>query len=161
MAKKRASAQSMAQRRSNNGIWLDHATIVEEDFAWLESVERLILWNVHVPVGFLARLDKLWWLDIRGGSAPDLSVARGATKLRYLSVNQVRGMRDLSTVRDMLKLRYVAFYGLPQVRTFNATNFPLLPGDSTSTRPTGFASEVDREEAASLGYQLVPESPST
>lgn len=117
MAKTRASAQSVAKRRSNNGFWLDHAKIIEDDFAWLASVERLILWNVQVPSGFLARLSKLWWLDIRGGSASDLDVARGASKLRYLAVNQVRGMQDLSATEEMLSLRYIDLYGLAQMKT--------------------------------------------
>jgi hypothetical protein len=118
MAKKRSSARSVAQPRSHNGFSIDHAEIVEDDLAWLGSVERLSLWNVKIPSGFLARLRKLWWLDIRGGSAGDLNVACGATGLRYLAVNQVRGMQDLSAVGRMLKLRYVFFYGLPQVKTF-------------------------------------------
>ena len=117
MSKKLAPARTVARPRNNNGFWLDHAKIVEEDFAWLASVERLILWNVQVPSGFLARLNKLWWLDIRGGSASDLNVARGATKLQYLAVNQVRGMRDLSAISEMLSLRYVDFYGLTRVAT--------------------------------------------
>lgn len=117
MAKKPAPAKSVAQRRSKTNVWIDHAEICEEDYEWLASVERLTLWNVLVPAGFLARLGKLWWLDIRGGSASDLEVARGATKLRYLAVNQVRGMRDLSVVAEMLKLRYIFFYGLPRVKT--------------------------------------------
>jgi hypothetical protein len=116
MSRKLVPARSIAQPRSNSGIWLDHAKIVDEDFEWLASVERLTLWNVQVPAGFLARLDKLWWLDIRGGSAGDLRVARGATKLRYLAVNQVRGMHDLSDVGEMLQLQYIDYYGLPQVK---------------------------------------------
>jgi hypothetical protein len=74
-----------------------------------------MLWNVNVPPGLLAKLDKLWWLDIRGGSATDLRVAKGASNLQYLAVNQVRGMRDLSVVSEMTKLRYLNLYGLPQV----------------------------------------------
>lgn len=119
MTRRLAPARSVAKQRSNNGLWMDHARIVEEDYAWLASVERLILWNVQIPTEFLARLKKLWWLDIRGGSASDLCVARGASKLRYLAVNQVRGMQDLSAVSEMLELRYLAFYGLSQV-----TNLP-------------------------------------
>jgi hypothetical protein len=115
MTKKRDSARSVAKTRSNNGFWLDHAEIVDADYEWLASVERLILWNVVVPPGFLARLKQLWWLDIRGGSAPDLQIARGATRLRYLAVNQVRGLRDLSIIPEMVSLRYIDLYGLPHV----------------------------------------------
>ncbi len=115
MKYRRAPALSVAKKRAHNGYWLDHAEIGEADFEWLASVERLILWNVSVPPGFLARLEKLWWLDVRGGSASDLQVARGCARLQYLEVNQVRGMRDLSVVSEMVKLRYISLYGLPRV----------------------------------------------
>ncbi len=115
MTKKLAPAKEVAQTRSYNGLLIDHARIVEEDYIWLAAVERLTLWNVQVPKGFLASLQKLWWLDLRGGSAPDLSVAEGASKLRYLAVNQFRGMKDLSVVVEMLALRYLLLYGLPKV----------------------------------------------
>jgi hypothetical protein len=115
MKYRRAPALSVAKTRNRNGYWLDHAEIGEEDFEWLDSVERLILWNVSVPPGFLARLERLWWLDVRGGSASDLQMARGATRLQYLAVNQVREMRDLSVISEMVNLRYVFLYGLPHL----------------------------------------------
>ena len=115
MPKKRAPARNAARRQSDNGLFIDHAEIVEEDYEWLASVERLTLWNVAVPPGFLARLEKLWWLDVRGGSATDLQVARGATKLRYLAVNQIRGLCDLSVIHEMINLRYILLYGLSHV----------------------------------------------
>jgi hypothetical protein len=96
---------------------LDHAEINESDFEWLERVRRLTLWNVTVPPGFLARLTKLWWLDLRGGSAPDLDVAQGAAGLRYLAVNQVRGMRGLSLAAALPMLEYLDVYGLAQLTT--------------------------------------------
>jgi hypothetical protein len=102
MAKKRAPTVEVAKRRNNRVLWLDHVELLDEDFEWLALVERLTLWNVKVPTGLLARLDKLWWLDIRGGSAIDLEVAAGATKLQYLAVNQVRGLCDLAHVSDDL-----------------------------------------------------------
>lgn len=133
MTKRLAPARSVARPRGNNGLWLDHARIVDEDYTWLASVERLVLWNVEIPPGFIAGLDKLWWLDVRGGSASNLRMASGASKLRYLAVNQVRGMRDLSVVSEMLNLRYLALYGLPQV-----TNLPSF-------------SSHDKLEHASIG----------
>jgi len=115
MSQKRAPARTVAKRQSKGGYWIDHAEIVEDDLEWLAKGERLTLWNVHVPRGFLAQLDKLWWLDLRGGSAADVAVARGANKLRYLAVNQVRGLSDLSVVSELTNLRYLGFYGLPKV----------------------------------------------
>lgn len=81
----------------------------------MSKTERLTLWNVKAPPGLLASIKTLWWLDIRGGSAIDLSIAKGAKNLRYLAVNQVRGMCDLSVVVEMVALRYLSLYGLSKV----------------------------------------------
>jgi hypothetical protein len=121
MSKKRESARDVAKRRGDNAYWVNHAEIVEQDYEWLESAEKLTVWNVRIPAGFLARLSKLWWLDIRGGSATNLAVAKGAARLQYLGVNQIRGMRDLSVLSELTSLRYLDMYGLPQV-----TRFPSL-----------------------------------
>jgi len=114
MARKRP-AREVAQKRSHEGCWIDHAEIVEADFEWLETIERLTLWNVRVPKGFLAKLKRLWWLDIRGGSAIDLKILHGAKRLRYLAVNQIRGLSDLSVVSELLALRFIDLYGLRHV----------------------------------------------
>src|SRR5262249_7923137 len=55
------------------------------------------------------------WLDIRGGSASDLAVAKGADKLQYFAVNQVGGMCNLSLVSELVSLRYLDLYGLAKV----------------------------------------------
>ena len=94
---------------------LDHVELIDDDIEWLATTERLTLWNVKVPARLLPRLEKLWWLDIRGGSATDLAVAKGADKLQYLAVNQVRGMCDLSLISEMTHVRYIDLYGLPKV----------------------------------------------
>jgi hypothetical protein len=115
MAKKRPLTIEVCKRRNNRVLQLNHVELVDEDVEWLAVTERLTLWNVRVPPGLLARLEKLWWLDIRGGSATDLSVARGADKLQYLAVNQVRGMCDLSLISEMTTLRYLDLFGMPKV----------------------------------------------
>jgi hypothetical protein len=93
---KRARAKDVAQDRGAGVFWIDHAEILGEDYELLKSAERLTLWNVRVPTGFLARLRRLWWVDLRGGSASGLDIVVGADNLQYLAVNQVRGMRDLA-----------------------------------------------------------------
>jgi hypothetical protein len=115
MAKKRPPTIEACKRRSNRVLQLDHVELIDEDIEWLAVTEQLTLWNVRVPAGLLARIEKLWWLDIQGGSATDLGVAKGADNLQYLAVNQVRGMCDLSLVSEMAKLRYLDLYGLPKV----------------------------------------------
>lgn len=118
-ALKRRPALSVAQDHGDHSVYLHLAEIVEEDIEWLKSVECLTLWNVTIPCGFLARLKRLWWLDIRGGSGTNLETVRGANNLRYLAVNQVRGMRDVAIAGELPSLEYLDLYGLPQL-----TNLP-------------------------------------
>jgi hypothetical protein len=115
MAQKRPPSIEACKRRSNRVLRLNHVKLIDEDIEWLVTTERLTLWNVKVPAGLLARLEKLWWLDIRGGSSTDLAVAEGADKLQYLAVNQVRGMSDLSLISEMTTIRYLDLYGLPRL----------------------------------------------
>lgn len=115
MAKRRPPTIEACKRRNNRVLRLDHVELIVDDIEWLSATERLTLWNVKIPAGLLARIENLWWLDIRGGSASDLAVARGANNLQYLAVNQVRGMCDLSLVAEMVTLRYLDLYGLPRV----------------------------------------------
>jgi hypothetical protein len=115
MAKKRSHTIEACKRRNNRVLRLDHVELIDEDVEWLASTERLTLWNVKVPQGLLARIEKLWWLDIRGGSAIDLAVVQGADRLQYLAVNQVRGMCDLAVVSELVALRYLFLYGLPKL----------------------------------------------
>ncbi len=111
----RAPARQVARFRNDVDVWIDHAALADADLEWLAQVEKLTLWNVAMPAGFLASLSRLWWLDIRGGSAGKLDQPIGCGSLRYLCVNQVRGMRDLSAVAELSSLEYLQLYGLPQV----------------------------------------------
>ena len=115
MATRKRPAAEVVKDRGEGALWLDHAVITDDDYAWLKNARRLTLWNVDVPDRFLARLPKLWWVDLRGGSAPDLRAVRGCAKLRYLQVNQVRGMRSLSLLTTFKKLSLLSLYGLPHV----------------------------------------------
>lgn len=115
MRRKRPTAIEAYKQKDNRVLLLDHVELIEEDIVWLSKTERLTLRNVKAPAGLLARIETLWWLDIRGGSATDLSIAKGAESLQYLGVNGVRGMTDLSLVGDMLSLRYLRLHGGPNV----------------------------------------------
>jgi hypothetical protein len=115
MAKKRPATIEACKRQNNRVLRLNHVELIDEDIEWLSKTERLTLWNVKVTVGLLARIETLWWLDVRGGSATDLAVASGAKNLQYLAVSQVRGMCDLSLVSEMAGLRYLNLHGLARV----------------------------------------------
>lgn len=112
---KLARARDVAKWRSDNKIWIDHAVLVRDDLEWLRPVDRMTLWAVKVPPGILAELPHLRWLDLRGGSGESLAVAEGCSRLRYLQVNQVRGMRDLDLLSSLIDLELLSLYGLPKV----------------------------------------------
>lgn len=96
-------------------VWIDHAYLGESDLEWLAPVERLTVWNVLIPRGFLIKLRRLWWLDIRGGSGTNLAIIKEASRLRYLSINQIRGLHDLSAITGLRRLEFLSVYGLPKV----------------------------------------------
>lgn len=112
-----ATAEVSARWHSPTEVRLDHTSLSGDDTGWLSGIEWLTLWSVKVPQGFLASLPRLRYLDIRGGSAPSLAAVEGCTALRYLQVNQVRGLTDLSAVPALHELLMLSLYGLPKVQT--------------------------------------------
>jgi hypothetical protein len=101
--------------REHNMYWIDHATVEPGDLKLLAGTAGLTLWNVKLPPGFLRRLKRLWWLDVRGGTGRDLSFV-DAPRLRYLQVNQVRGLTDVSAIGKLTQLELLSLYGLPKVK---------------------------------------------
>ncbi|WP_456789525.1 hypothetical protein [Cellulomonas sp. P5_C5] len=112
-----AGAQDQADWRSADELWLDHATLRPADATWLEPVRSLTLWAVKVPDGLLASLPNLEYLDLRGGTGVSVAPAEGCRRLRYLQVNQVRGVTDLAVVPTLTSLELLSLYGLPRVET--------------------------------------------
>ncbi|EAQ00489.1 hypothetical protein JNB_09959 [Janibacter sp. HTCC2649] len=114
-------ASEVARWRSQDDVWIDHATLVDSDEEWLRSAKRVTLWAVKHPVDFLARLPRLEFLDIRGGSGASISRVSGCRALRVLVVNQVRGMSDLTAIGQLATLELLSLYGLPRVQSLPST----------------------------------------
>lgn len=114
MAKK-GRARDLARGRGTAEVWIDHAVIEPSDFDWLAPVRRLTLWAVDSPDGLLANLPNLDWLDVRGGSGASADFVMGCDRLRYLQINQVRGLSDVSAVGGLENLELLSLYGLPKV----------------------------------------------
>lgn len=117
MGTPRRTAEESAQWRSDEAVWLDHAILADADLQWLEPVRRLTLWAVKTPSDFFRRLPALEWLDVRGGSGQSADFVEGCAGLRYLAINQVRGLSDLSMIANLPNLELLSLYGLPQVRS--------------------------------------------
>jgi hypothetical protein len=110
-------AKAAARWRAGDAVWLDHATLAERDLEWLRPVRRLTLWAVKTPPDFFRQLGSLEWLDIRGGSGQSADAVRGCRGLRYLAINQVRGLSNLDAITDLAKMELLNLYGLPRVRS--------------------------------------------
>jgi hypothetical protein len=110
------SARESANWFGDRGtVWLDHVTLAESDREWLADVTSATFWNVKFPEGFLSRLSRLEYLDIRGGSGGNAEFVSGCRALKCLTINQVRGMTDLSAIENLTSLRYLSLFGLPKV----------------------------------------------
>lgn len=120
MSGSRAAAE-VARWRSEDDVWIDHATLIDSDADWLRPVKRLTLWAVKQPVDILARLPRLEFLELRGGSGASISQVAGCRALRVLVVNQVRGMSDLSAIGQLAALELLSLYGLPRVLSLPST----------------------------------------
>lgn len=108
--------QKSYRRLSDGAVFLDHTSLSEADLEWLSPVERLTLWNVKVAPGLLNRLPRLWWLDWRGGGAKQgLDQIADCGGLRYLSLNQIRGLGEIGFVKNLTSLEMVNLYGLTSV----------------------------------------------
>lgn len=83
----------------------------------MHEVRRLTVWAVKHPPGFFAKLPSLQWLDVQGGSGESTSFVEGCQDLRYLNLNQILGLTDLSAIEGLVRLEYLSIYGQPRVET--------------------------------------------
>ena len=113
---KTSIAREKAKDIGSAGVWIDHAKLTIEDLNWLVDVERLTLWNVSVPENFFKSMPSLWWVDWRGGSAKqDIGQIGDCKSLRYLSLNQIRGLSDVEFISQLTCLELLNLYGLSKL----------------------------------------------
>lgn len=103
--------------RADGSVWISHRRLGRADLDRLRDVSHLTMWNVPISEGFLAELAHLRWLDLRGGSAPDLGCLVGSAGLRGLVINQVRGLRDARVIESLTSLELLSLYGLARLET--------------------------------------------
>lgn len=108
----RAAAASW---RGQDALWLDHVSLRTDDVEWMASARWLTLWAVTTPAGLLSSLPHLEFLELRGGSGSSLDTVDGCQRLRFLGVNQVRGLVDLSVIPTLGSLELLSLYGQPKV----------------------------------------------
>lgn len=110
-----SSARGSARWTSDTAVWLDHVTLRDEDLSWLGAATSVTAWAVRTPIGFWSRLPLLERLDVRGGTALRADFVGGCAGLRWLQINQVRGIEDLGALLSLDVLEFLSLYGLPRV----------------------------------------------
>ena len=108
-------AKAAAVWRDGDDLSLDHVALKAEDQEWLAPARWLTLWAVKLPDGLLASLPHLEFLDLRGVSGTSLGAVDGCRHLRFLQVNQVRGVSDLDLLPTLTSLELLSLYGQPKV----------------------------------------------
>jgi len=82
----------------------------------LTNLEELTLRSVTIPsLEPLAKLSKLWWLDIKLGGTRNLTGLQSLTGLKYLELWRIRGFDDLNPVSDLSGLQYLFLEDLSRV----------------------------------------------
>ena len=104
--------------RPDGSVFISHRNVKLAELDQLASVRHLTLWNVTFDSGApIAKLEKLQWLDIRGGTRQDLSVLEGCDQLAGVQINQVRNLTDISVLSELTGLRILSLYGLSSLMT--------------------------------------------
>lgn len=111
-----ASARDRARWTSDKAVRVDHVALTDADLEWLSPAHSVTAWAVRVQGSLWSKLPMLERLDIRGGSGTSADQVAGCASLRWLQINQVRGLSDLKAISGLNQLEFLSLYGLPQVR---------------------------------------------
>ena len=84
--------------------------------AELQELEELTLRSISTPdLEYLARLPRLWSLDIKLGGIRNLSAIAGRENIKYLELWQIRGLSDISFISCLTGLQLIFLQALRNV----------------------------------------------
>src|SRR5581483_4421786 len=93
-----------------------------EVMADLQALEDVTLRSISTPgIEYVARLPRLWSLDIKLGGIQNLSAIADNHSIKYLELWQIRGLSDISVISSLSGLQYVFLQALR-----NVTSIPDL-----------------------------------
>lgn len=82
----------------------------------LTNLRELVLRSLRLDdLAFLRRLPQLWSLDLKLGSASDLSALEGLEELKYLELWQIKGLADTSFISTLTGLEALFLQSLRRV----------------------------------------------
>jgi hypothetical protein len=87
-----------------------------EVIADLQELEDVTLRSISTPgIEYVARLPRLWSLDIKLGGIQDLSAIAGKESIKYLELWQIRGLSDIRVVSSLSGLQYLFLQALRNI----------------------------------------------
>ena len=88
----------------------------------LQELEDVTLRSISTfGIDYVARLPRLWSLDIKLGGIQDLSAIADKQSIKYLELWQIRGLSDISVISSLSGLQYLFLQALR-----NVTSIPDL-----------------------------------
>jgi len=119
---KKPRLDGLRQFRSLRTLYIEGQQNGIDVIADLQELEDVTLRSISTPgVEYVARLPRLWSLDIKLGGIHDLSAIAGKLSIKYLELWQIRGLSDISVVSSLSGLQYLFLQALR-----NITSIPDL-----------------------------------
>jgi hypothetical protein len=119
---RKASLAPLNRFRSLRVLYIEGHSKDIEVLDGLRELEDVTLRSITTPdLKWLARLPRLWSLDIKLGGIRSFEGILGKESLKYLEVWQVRELRDIGVVAVLPRLQNVFLQSLPHV-----TSLPTL-----------------------------------
>lgn len=119
---KKPSLAPLSKFRSLRVLYLEGQSKDIEVLSELPDLEDVTLRSITTPdLTYLARLSKLWSLDIKLGGIRNFKGIEGKQSIKYLELWQVRDLHDINVVEALPGLQNLFLQSLPHVESL-----PLL-----------------------------------
>ena len=83
----------------------------------LQELEEVTLRSISTPnLEYVARLPRLWWLDIKLGGIKSLSAIHGRENIKYLELWQIRDLSDINVISSLAGLQSLFLQSLRNVK---------------------------------------------
>jgi hypothetical protein len=116
---KRPSLSPLKKFRSLHTLYVEGHIKDIDVLSDLLELQDVTLRSVTTPdLHYLARLPKLWSLDVKLGGIRGFEGIQGKPSIKYLELWQVRGLRDIDVVGTLPGLQNLFVQSLPHVERF-------------------------------------------
>jgi hypothetical protein len=113
---RKPSLDSVGRFRSLQKLYIEGQQNGIDVIGDLQELEDVTLRSISTrDIEYVAKLPRLWSLDIKLGGIESLSAISGKESLKYLELWQIRGLSDISVVSSLSGLQYLFLQSLRNV----------------------------------------------